>query len=81
MRSNKFVETARRIIRENPDAFEALMEFERTKRLPRTTYRQRINLTIDNVLLRKFKDYCRTRNLNMSRLLEKHIKEELQRAA
>ena len=80
MRSSKFVETARRIIRENPDAFEALMEFERTKRLPRTTYRQRINLTIDNVLLRKFKGYCRSRNLNMSRLLEKHIKEELQRA-
>ena len=32
------------------------------------------------LLLRKFKGYCRSRNLNMSRLLEKHIKEELQRA-
>ncbi|MBI4141709.1 hypothetical protein HY484_02175 [Candidatus Woesearchaeota archaeon] len=77
MSSSKFVETARRIIRERPEVFEALMEFERTKRLPKTSYRERINLTIDSFLLRKFKRYCQGRNLNMSRLIEKHMKEEL----
>lgn len=77
MRSSKFIETAKRIVNENPDVFEALMEFERTKRLPKITYRQRINLTIDNNLLAKFKRFCREHNLNMSRLIEKHIKEEL----
>jgi hypothetical protein len=83
MQSNEppspIVQAARRIIRENPEVFEALMEFERTKRLPKTTYRQRINLTIDSNLLRKFKRHCREHNLNMSRLVEQHIKEELSR--
>ena len=77
MQSSEFVETARRIIREKPEVFEALLEFERTKRLPKTIYRERINLTIDHSLLRRFKRYCRENNLNMSRIVEKHIKEEM----
>jgi hypothetical protein len=31
---SKFVKTARRIVRENPEVFEALLEFEKTGRLP-----------------------------------------------
>ena len=77
MSPSKFVETGRRIIRENPEVFEALLEYERTGRLPKTTYRQRINLTVDNNLIRKFKKYCKENSLNMSRVVEKHIKEEL----
>ena len=77
MSSSKFVEIGRKIIRENPEVFEALLEFERTKRLPKTTYRQRVNFTIDSNLLKKFKQYCRDNNLNMSRTVEKHIKEEM----
>ena len=77
MSSSKFLETARRIIRERPEVFEVLLEFERTKRLPKTSYRQRINLTIDSVLLRRFKQYCSSNALNMSRVVEKHIIEEL----
>lgn len=78
---SKFLETARRIIRENPEMFEALLEYERTKKLPKVSYRQRINLTIDNYLLKEFKRYCKERDLNMSRLIEKHMKEELRQAA
>ncbi len=74
MESSKLLEAAKRITRENPEMFDALLEFERTKKLPRTSYRQRINLTIDSALLRKFKQYCRENSLNM---IEKHIKEEL----
>lgn len=77
MSSNKFLETARRIIRERPEIFEALLEFERTKRLPKTMYRERINLTIDHNLLQKFKRFCQENSLNMSRIVEKHMKEEL----
>ena len=77
MAPSKFVETARRIIRENPGAFEALLEYERTKKLPKITYRERANFTLDSVLLRKFRSHCTQKNLNMSRVIEKHIKEEL----
>jgi len=76
---SRFLQRTRRIIRENPEIFEALLEFERTKKLPKTSYRQRINLTIDSRLLKAFKRYCEERHLNMSRLVEGHIQEELQR--
>lgn len=79
MPSSKFVETARRIIREHPEVFEALLDFERTKRLPKITYKERANFTVDSNLLRKFRSYCRERNINMSRVVEKHIREELGR--
>jgi len=77
MSSNEFLETAKRIIRERPEVFEALLEYEKTKRLPKTTYRQRINLTINSSLLKKFKRHCREKSINMSRLIETHMREEL----
>ena len=81
MSSSKFVETARRIIRGNPDVFEALLEFERTKKLPKTTYRKRFNITIDNDVLRKFKRYCEEHKKNMSRMLEEKMIEILSSAS
>ncbi|MBI5392228.1 type II toxin-antitoxin system CcdA family antitoxin [Candidatus Woesearchaeota archaeon] len=41
------------------------------------SYRERINLTIDSSLLSQFKNYCKNKNINMSRLIEKHMKEEI----
>ena len=76
-KQSKFLERARQIIRENPRMFSALEEYDRTRKLPKLIYRERINLTIDEGILKKFKDYCRKNNYNMSRLIEKHIKEEL----
>lgn len=73
----KFIETAKRIIKENPEVFEALLEFERTKKLPKLTRKERINITIDSNLLKKFRDYCRKNNKVISRTIEQHIKEEL----
>ena len=58
-------------------ATHALMEYEKTRKLPKTIYRERINLTIDENILKKFKEYCRGKNINMSKLIESHIKEEL----
>ena len=74
---SKFLETAEKVIRENPEVFEALLEYERTKRLPKLTYRERANFTIESTLLRKFKSHCKKNNLNMSRIIEKHIKDEI----
>ena len=74
---SKFLETARRVVRENPEVFDALLEYERTKKLPKLTYHTRANFTIESNLLRKFRAYCTERGMNMSKVLEKHIKEEL----
>jgi hypothetical protein len=73
----KFLEIGKRIIKENPEVFEALMEFERTKKLPKLTRKERINLSIDSRLLRKFRDYCRKNNKVMSKIVESYIKKEI----
>lgn len=72
-----FKEIAIREIRKHPEIFSALEEFERTKRIPKFSYRKRLDITLDEQLLREFKNYCRENSLNMSRIIEKHIKEEL----
>ena len=77
MAQSKFLKTALRLIKEHPQVFEALAEFDRTRKMPKTIYRERINVTIDSTLIRKFKRYAQENNLNMSRVIEKHIKEEL----
>ena len=75
--SKKPIEYAFEIIKKHPQVFEALAEYDRTHKLPRTVYRERINLTIDAPLLKRFKQYAREKGLNMSRVVEKHIKEEM----
>ncbi len=77
LKQSEFLKRALEIIRKNPQSFEALAEYDRTRKLPKTVYRERINLTIDANLLKEFKRYAGEKGLNMSRLVEKHIKEEL----
>ncbi len=77
----RFIEIARNLIKKNPEVFEALMDFERTKKLPKLSRKERINLTIDSALLKKFRDYCRTNNKVMSKIIEEKIKEELGKKA
>ncbi len=71
------VDYAMYAIKRHPQVFEALAEYDNTRKLPKTIYRERINLTIDSTLLKQFKTYAKDYNLNMSRVIEKHIKEEL----
>ena len=71
------VEIGKRIIRENPAVFEALLEYGRTKKIPKLNYKTRANFTLDSDIFRKFRSYCNERGLSMSRVVEKHIKEEL----
>ena len=74
----EIVRLAKKAIKEQPEAFEALLEFERTGKLPKIGYKTRANFTIDAALLRKFREYCKKNGMKMSAVLEKYIKEELQ---
>lgn len=71
------VKKADEIIQKYPEVFEALLEFERTKKVPKLYRRKRLNITIDENVLRDFKEYCRRKNINMSRLLEKKMVEAM----
>jgi len=67
------VKLGRQLINEYPEVFESLLEFERTKKLRKLYRRKRLNITIDENVLRDFKRFCRKRNINMSRYLEKKM--------
>jgi hypothetical protein len=76
--SNKnLLEVADRIINENPEVFEALLEFERTGRLPKLEYKERVNFTIDAELMKKFRIYCKKKGYKMSSVIEKLIIESV----
>lgn len=77
MPSNNIVKNAKRIIKEHPEYFEALMEFERTKRLPKLSYKNRVNFTIDSNLFKRFRRYCEEHNYKMSNIIESMIKERV----
>lgn len=74
----KFVEMAKDAVRKHPEAFEALMEFERTGKLPKAEYKTRADFTIDAKLLRNFREYCKKNGMKMSAVLENYIKKELE---
>ena len=67
------VKRANELISRYPEVFESLVEFENTKRLPKLYQRKRLNITIDENILRDFKTYCEAHNINMSRLIEKKM--------
>jgi post-segregation antitoxin (ccd killing protein) len=66
-----------KIVKENPEVFESLMEFEKTGRLAR---KERANFTIDKTLLNKFRRHCKSKGLNMSALIENFIAETLKKS-
>ena len=72
-----FIERAKAIIKRNPEVFEALLDFERMKKLPKLKRKERLNITIDSDLLRKFRNYTQKNNKVMSQIIESKIREEL----
>ncbi len=74
---SSFKEVGLRAIRQYPEIFSALEEFERTKKIPKFTYRRRIDITIDEHLLKKFREHCRQHNIVMSRVIEEMMKSRL----
>jgi uncharacterized protein (DUF4415 family) len=77
MQSSKLVKYAKEAVEEHPEMFEALLEFERTGKLPKPNPKERVNFTIDAKLIRSFRAYCRERGYKMSSLVEKCIEKEL----
>ena len=73
------VSKARQLIGKYPEVFDSLLEFERTKRIPKLYRRKRLNITIDENVLRDFKAYCEQNHLNMSKLLEQKMVESTKR--
>jgi hypothetical protein len=66
--SSEFIELAKRIAKRDSHVFEALQEFERTKRI-RT--KERMNFTVDKGVASKFKEMCEKNGYNMSAKIEK----------
>jgi hypothetical protein len=62
---------AREAVAKNPEVIDALMEFERTRRVPKTTYRRRIDITIDESVIREFRAYCEKQGITVSRAIER----------
>ena len=75
MSSNKFVQKAQKVAKENPELFQTLMEFEKTKKI-RTKIK--LNFTIDKTIASQFKKYCREHGYNMSAKVEQSMRKMMQ---
>lgn len=73
----KFISFVDKVIEKHPEAFEAMLEFERTKKLPRPSYKERVNFTLDRNLIKNLREYSRKKNQKMSNLIEELIREKL----
>ena len=62
------------------EVFDALEEYDRTKRLKKINYKKRVNFTIDEDLFNEFRNYCKKNGLSMSNRIESYISKELKKA-
>ena len=74
-----FAEYAIRGIQKYPEIFSALEEFERTKKIPKFTYRKRIDITINEHIEREFRKQCEQQGSTMSRKIEEYMKQEIEK--
>ena len=65
------------IFEKNRDLFEALAEYDRTGKMPKLSYKKRVDITIDAALLRELKEYCSSEGLKLSQFMEKLARKEL----
>ncbi len=71
MQSNRFLKIAKEIVKKNPELFDTLMEFEKTRKIRTKT---RLNFTIDKNTASLFKKFCREKGYNMSAKMEQAIR-------
>jgi len=71
---SSFYETAKKMVIKHPEIFIALEEYDKTKRLRKIKYKERVNLTVDSKILNKFRHYCEKNNKVMSNLVEGFMK-------
>ena len=78
MQSFNIVEYARQAVKEHPEVFEALLEYERTGKLRKPNPKKRANFTIDAKLLRVYRQWCKKQSYSMSARIEKFIGSEVE---
>lgn len=71
-KTNEFLKIAERVVKEKPQMFETLMEFEKTKKI-RT--KERLNFTIDKRVASEFRKFCREKGYNMSAKIEQVMRD------
>ncbi len=76
MPSDKFLKIAKNIVAKDKALFDALIEFEKTRKI-RT--KNRLNFTIDKSLASQFKSFCKAKGYNMSAKVEQAIREILEK--
>ena len=64
----------KKIIKKHSGVFKALEEFEKTGR---TIIKTRMNFTIDREVAKKFREYCKKKNMSLE--IEKYMKKILKR--
>ena len=77
----RVLELAIKLPKRMPEPFKALEEYDRTLKLRKWDNKVRVNFTIDPTLYRGFRDYCQKHGYKMSSLIEKAMKDKLQKAA
>jgi hypothetical protein len=77
MPSGKYLATARRLIRANPDLFEALVEFEHTRRMPKLGRKVHVDFTLDADLVRELRREAAKRGLKMSPVVEQLVRNQV----
>ena len=73
----ELVNLAKKAVKEKPEVFDALLELERTGKVPKFTKKERIDITIDSEVLRKFRTYCEKNKLKMSNVIEKLVENKV----
>lgn len=79
--SKKVFEKARKMPDLIPEMFVALEEYDKTRKLKRWGNKMRVNFTIDPVAYRSFREYCQKNGYKMSMLIEKAMREQINRKA
>jgi len=70
----EFFEKAKRIIAKNQEYFTLLEELDRTGKLRKLHYKEKVTFTIDDNLMNRFRRYCAEQGKKMSSVVEGAIK-------
>jgi hypothetical protein len=67
----------KRIVKESEPYLNMLEELDRTGKLRKASYKERVNFTIDSEVMLAFRRYCEKQSVSMSNKVENLIKDFL----
>ncbi len=71
----------KKVVKENEHYLTVLDELDRTGKLRKASYKERVNFTIDAELMIQFRKHCERNNISMSGKVESLIREYLKEKA